>query len=81
MRSYYKEIHQKSLNSVESQNSNEKVIGAQVFAFDPDQIDAVRELTDQYLNQLNEIAKAGKKKTEIYQALANVFRLTHKEYQ
>jgi uncharacterized protein (TIGR02147 family) len=81
LRSYYRDIHQKSFNSIELQDAHDKVIGAQVFAFDPKDIDEVRELTDQFLNQLNEIAKKGKNKTEIYQALTNIFRLTYKEFQ
>lgn len=75
-RNYYTGVHQRSLESLTTQTSAEKVIGAQVFAFDPAQIEEVRELTDQFLNQLNELAKKGKNRTQVYQAITNIFNVT-----
>ena len=55
------------------------MIGAQVFAFDPEQLEEVRKLTDDYLNSLNELAAKGENKTEVYQAITNIFRLSQRE--
>lgn len=79
IRNYYTGVHQRSLESLTTQTVAEKVIGAQVFAFDPAQIDEVRELADQFLNQLNELAKKGKHRTQVYQAITNIFKLTNEE--
>jgi uncharacterized protein (TIGR02147 family) len=79
IKKYYEGVHAESLKSVKEQSPSEKVIGAQVFAFDPSQLEEVRKLTDDFLNSLNELAAAGKNKTEIYQAITNIFRLSEKE--
>lgn len=76
LRKYYEGIHDKSRASVRSQVPAEKVIGAQVFAFDPTDIEGVRKLTNDYLDSLNELALKGKNKTELYQAITNVFKLS-----
>lgn len=79
IRKYYQGVHAESLKSLENQSPEEKVIGAQVFAFDPSQIEEVRKLTDEYLKNLNSLAAEGKNRTEVYQAITNVFRVSHKE--
>lgn len=79
IRKYYEDVHEKSLKSVREQAPSEKVIGAQVFAFDPEQLEEVRKLTDDYLNSLNELAAKGENKTEVYQAITNIFRLSQRE--
>ena len=79
IRKYYQGVHAQSLKSLEEQTPAEKVIGAQVFAFDPTQIEEVRKLTDEYLKKLNSLAAEGKNRTEVYQAITNVFRIGHKE--
>jgi uncharacterized protein (TIGR02147 family) len=79
LRLYYEGLHRQSLQSVRSQSPQEKIIGSQVFAFDPSNLEEVRTLTYKYLDDLNEIAMSGKKKTELYQALTNVFKLSQKD--
>lgn len=76
---YYEDVHAESVKSIKEQAASERVIGAQVFAFDPAQLDEVRKRTHDYLDGLNELAAAGKNKTEIYQTITNVFRLSQKE--
>jgi uncharacterized protein (TIGR02147 family) len=79
LRNYYEAIHDKSKQSIRTQSPEEKVIGWQVFAFDPTQLDEVRKLTDEYLTKLEELSLQGKNKSEVYQALTNVFRISNKE--
>ncbi len=82
LRNYYKEIHKKSFESITEQTPNEKVIGTQVFAFDTDQLKDVEKLTYEYLDKLEELSLKGKNKTQVYQALANVFCIaTNKEHE
>jgi len=79
IRSYYEGVHHRSGESIRSQSPQEKAIGTQVFAFDPADLPEVKRLTDQYLLSLNQLASRGKNRTEIYQAIANVFKLTKKK--
>lgn len=83
IKKYYQGVHRQSFKSIREQSPQEKVIGAQVFAFDPSQLDEVRALTDEYLNRLNTLANSGTHRTEIYQAITNVFKLSksYKENQ
>lgn len=79
LRNYYEAVHDLSKESVRTQSPNEKVIGWQVFAFDPAQLEDVRKLTDEYLTKLEELSLQGKNKSEVYQAITNVFRISNKE--
>lgn len=76
---YYLDIHEESKKSIKEQTPQDKVIGTQVFSLDVEQLEEVRVLTENYLNSLNELAARGKNKTEIYQAITNVFKLTKGE--
>ncbi len=79
LRKYYEAIHDKSHESIRSQSPDEKVIGWQVFAFDPNQLEDVRKMTDEYLTKLEKLSLKSKNRSEVYQALTNVFRLTTRE--
>lgn len=73
IRKYYSGVHDRSLESL---SQDERASGAQVFAFDPDQLEEVKEMVDDFLLRLNKLAMKGKRRSEVYQALANVFPLT-----
>jgi uncharacterized protein (TIGR02147 family) len=77
IRNYYESVIDRVRDSVKTQSPQEKVIAADVFAFDPSQLDEVRKLTDGYLGKLQALAKNGKNRTEVYQAFTDVFRLTN----
>lgn len=79
LKKYYEGVHVESMKSIHEQTPSEKVIGAEVFSFDPSQLDKVRELTNAYLDSLSRLANECDNKTEVYQAIANVFRLTKAE--
>jgi uncharacterized protein (TIGR02147 family) len=79
IRKYYHGVIQKSDASVEGQSPAEKIIGTEVFAFDPEQLEEVRKKTDEYLDSLLALARSGKNRTEVYQVMANVFRLSPKK--
>ena len=76
LRSYYESVHQRSQDSIRSQGPDAKAIGAQVFAFDPADLPQIKKLMDEYLLALGDLAVRGKNRTEIYQAVANIFRAT-----
>ncbi len=78
LQNYYKEIHKKSFESITEQTPNEKVIGTQVFAFDPEQLKDVEKLTYEFLDKLEELSLKGKHKTHVYQAIANIFCIAKK---
>lgn len=75
IRKYYKGVLDRALQSIDTQTPQEKVVGSEVFAFDPSQIEEVRQATEEYLHNLTKIAKNSKKQTEVYQAFVDVFRL------
>jgi hypothetical protein len=69
-------VQRRSEESIHKQDPSEKSIGAQVFAADPADLPQIKKLTDDYLSALNELAARGKNRTIVYQAVANVFRLS-----
>lgn len=79
MRKYYDQVFDHAKESVFHQTPQEKMIGTEVFAFDPKQIGEVRTLTNQYLDALLELAKKGESRTELYQVITDCFRLNPKE--
>jgi uncharacterized protein (TIGR02147 family) len=72
---YYESVLEELTGALATQSADEKAIGTEVFAFDPDQLETVKALTHDYLNRLNALAAKGEKRTEIYQAISAVFRL------
>jgi uncharacterized protein (TIGR02147 family) len=78
IRKYYEGVLDRARESVRTQSPQEKVAGTEVFAFDPSQLEAVRALTDQYLEDLRQLARQGAAPTEMYQAFVDVFRLNPK---
>lgn len=81
IRSYYHSVAQRSLISYQTQTPQQKISAAETFTFDPDQLEEVRLLTDEYLDKIVELSRQSKNKSTTYQALINVFRLneTQKE--
>lgn len=80
LRRHHEGLHKKSFDSIRHQSPSEKTIGSQIFAFDVSQIEELRELTNKFLDDVGELAEKGANKTEVYQAVANVFRLGSKDY-
>lgn len=78
IRSYYKSVANRSNDSYEKQTPMEKVSAAETFTFDIDQLEEVRKLTDEYLDNLTELASKGVNRTHTYQAFLNIFRLNEK---
>jgi len=76
LKKYYRELQLKTDESLNEQTPETRVSGAQAFAFDPAQISEVKRLTDKYLNELEHLSALGKKRTEVYQAVAHVYQLT-----
>lgn len=79
IRNYYQDVLERANNSIQTQTPKEKVVGTEVFAFDPAQLEDAKKLTDQYLNQMLDLAKKGKQRTEMYQVFTDFFRLNQKE--
>jgi uncharacterized protein (TIGR02147 family) len=75
---YYQSLMKKVEASITDQTPDEKVIGAEVFAFDPKQFPELKKITHQYLSRLSRLSEKSVKKTEMYQAFCNVFRLTER---
>lgn len=78
IRSYYRSVANRSHDSYEKQTPMEKVSAAETFTFDIDQLEEVRKLTDEYLDNLTDLASKGVNRTHTYQALLNIFRLNEK---
>jgi len=78
LRTYYRDLLEKVEESIAGTTSD-RVIGTEVFAFDPHDLDAVRDLTDRYLNDLVALAYRGKNRTQIFQAFTGIFNLQKKQ--
>ncbi len=75
IRNYYSGVLNEAKGSIQTQTPKQKVVGTEVFAFDVDQIEDVRQITENYLHQLNELAQKGKTRDQVYQAFVDVFCL------
>ena len=78
IRNYYHGVYARADQSVDTQTAQEKVAGAEVFAFDPSQLEEVKKMNDAFLDSLLKLARQGKQRTEIYQVVTNIFRLNPK---
>lgn len=79
IRNYYRSVAEKSLLSYSKQSPQEKISAAETFAFDPEQIEELRRLTDEYLDKVIELSSQSKNKTATYQALINLFKLNENQ--
>lgn len=75
IRAFYKNTLPKVQESIETQTPDEKIIGAEIFAFDPGQMDKAREITREYFQKMIQLASQGKNRTEVYQAFVNFYRM------
>ncbi len=75
---YYRQVTEKSLETLNTQDPETRVSGAQCFALDPNQIEQARKLTFEYLDSLQRLADQGKSRTEVYQAVAHLFKFNPK---
>jgi len=71
---YYHGVISKLDESIGVKNPK-KVIATEVMAFDPEDLEEVRRITDEYLDRLIRISKKSKKKTKLYQSLVSFFAL------
>jgi uncharacterized protein (TIGR02147 family) len=76
LKKYYLELQSKTTESLSDQTPDTRVSGSQVFAFDRTQVPEIKRLSDKYLDDLENLAAKGKKRSEIYQAVTHVFQLT-----
>lgn len=77
-RAYYGALTKLMLNNIETENRNTRSIGSEVLVFDKTQIEHVRKITDEYLNQLIALSKKSQKKEQLYQAISSVFEIKGK---
>ncbi len=76
IRKLYRGVIGKAIEALETQSPKEKVVGTEFFALDPNDLEKVKELTDEYFSSLLKISQAGKNKTELYASFAEVFRIS-----
>lgn len=76
IQSYYRSLLPIIEHNISAQDSRERVIGAEVMAFDDSQIDEVRKLSDEFLISLQKLSMKSKNKKSVYQAFFNFFKLS-----
>lgn len=76
IRSYQRVMLNQAAESLETQTNDEKFVGSETFAFDPAMLPAARDLIEDCFRKLLELAARSDKRTEVYHAGVNFFRVT-----
>ncbi len=79
LRKYHKQMLDKAMASVETQNLKEKYIGSETLAIDSSKIGVLAELTEEYFNKVINLANSSKEKDHVYHLGVQFFRLTEKD--
>jgi uncharacterized protein (TIGR02147 family) len=76
LRSFHRQMLEKTIASLETQTPREKWIGTETLAFDPQQLDAAGALLEECFQKVCGLAATSKHRSEIYHLATQFFRLT-----
>jgi uncharacterized protein (TIGR02147 family) len=76
LKAFYRKMFEKASAALDQQSNQEKLMGFEVLAFDPDQLEEVRIIVEESISKILKKAKNGKCTTEVYQLGFQFFRLT-----
>jgi len=79
LRQFHKKMLEKAIDALETQSNQEKMIGSETFLFDKSSIEKFKQMTEEYFTRAVNLAKSGKKRTEIYHLGIQMFKLTREE--
>lgn len=75
VRSYYSSVLEKVNESIQSQAPQEKVIGTEVFNFDPADLKKAQKITEEYFQQMLALSHKAKPSSHVYQLFVDFFRI------
>jgi uncharacterized protein (TIGR02147 family) len=78
LQKYTKQMLQKAADNASEQGNDEKIYGTETFAFDDKDLPKLRDLTEEYFDNILKIAKKSKTKKRVYHASVQIFRLSQK---
>ncbi|MGE3611172.1 MAG: TIGR02147 family protein [Bacteriovoracaceae bacterium] len=80
---FNKQMLMKSLESIEEQNSEERITGSETFILSPEKFSEAKRLTYEYLDKFDELSADGRKgeEGEVYHVHVNCFKLTKKQFR
>jgi uncharacterized protein (TIGR02147 family) len=78
LRKFHRTMLEKAIASLESQTNQEKFVGSETLAFDPDHLGEVSEAIEEAVRKILKIAKKSKNKKEVYHLGFQFFRVTKK---
>ncbi|MGZ3651053.1 MAG: TIGR02147 family protein [Bdellovibrionota bacterium] len=76
LRNFHRQTLQKAADSLESQTTEEKVVGSETFAIDSDQVQAFNALANEFFDKAIALAKKSKKRDSVYHLGVQFFNFT-----
>lgn len=76
LKKYNKQILEKAIESLETQNAQEKVIGSEVIAISQSQLKEARHIMEEFFAKMLTLAKNTDKKTDVYCVGVQIFNLS-----
>ena len=80
LRKFHRQMLQKALDSIETEEAKDKVNGSETFAFNPSELSDAREITERYFNEMIELSEKSQAKsgaTDVFHLQVNFFNLTN----
>lgn len=79
LRNFHRQMLTKAIESLETQLPDEKLVGSETFAIDPDLLDEANAVTEEYFARMVKLSARGKKKTQVYHLGVQFFRLSKEQ--
>lgn len=76
LRHFHSQMLQKASESLTTQTTNEKIVGSETFAFNPQSLKEANELTEEYFEKMKNLSEKSNSKTEVYHLGVQFFNLT-----
>lgn len=79
LRKFHKQFLAKAIDAVDTQNTTEKFIGSETFAFDSTQLSTANQIIEECFSRLVLLASESTKKDSVYHAGIQLFRLSKEQ--
>lgn len=76
LRNFHRQTLGKAIESLETQGTDEKVVGSETFAFDSSQVDELRKLADEFFDKALALSKKSSKRDCVYHLGVQGFNFT-----
>jgi uncharacterized protein (TIGR02147 family) len=76
LRKYHRQLLEKAIASIETQNPDERLLQTQILAFSPEQLEEADRLTDEYFAKMSALSEKAPRKTAVYCLGSQLFRVS-----